>query len=299
MTWILLSLAAAAFQTLRFMLQKTLSMGTLSTGGATYARFFYSAPFITLLTALYLLYSGASFPELSPVFWAYALSGGLFQILGTWAMVALFSRQSFAVGVTFKKTEVMQTALIGFVLLGDRVTTPGMVAILGGLVGVIALSAQPISSGKALKTLVNPVAGLGLLAGAFFAFSALGYRGATLQITLDDHLMRALITLTAVTVSQTLAMTLWLRLREPGEISAVAQAWRKAVLIGLTGLGGSLCWFTAFSMQNAAYVFAVGQVEVIFSIAASVLFFGERLTRREVVGIALLTGSILALVLFG
>ncbi|MCP5036334.1 MAG: DMT family transporter [Rhodobacteraceae bacterium] len=297
MAWIILSVCAAAFQTLRFMLQKTLSMGALSAGGATYARFFYSAPFIATMTIAYLWQSAAPVTGLGGLFFAYALGGGLFQILGTWAMVALFSRRNFAVGITFKKTEVMQTALIGFVILGDRITVIAAAAILLGLVGVFILSAQPGTTGNRLKNLINPVAGLGVLAGAMFSISAVGYRGATLQIVTDDAFLRAIVTLVVVTLSQTIAVTIWLRIFEPGQITKVAKVWRKAVWMGLTGLGGSICWFTAFALQNAAYVFAVGQIEVIFSIAASILFFGERLMRRELVGIALLSCSIIALVL--
>ena len=66
--------------------------------------------------------------------------------------------------------------------------------------------------------------------------------------------------------------------------------------MGLAGMGGSLCWFTDFAMMNEAYVFAVGQVEVIFSIIVSVWFFGEVITRREWVGMGLITASVLALV---
>jgi drug/metabolite transporter (DMT)-like permease len=62
-------------------------------------------------------------------------------------------------------------------------------------------------------------------------------------------------------------------------------------------MAGSLCWFTAFTLENAAMVFAVGQVEVIFSLFASVLFFGERITRHEGRGIALITLSVIAVVL--
>ena len=69
--------------------------------------------------------------------------------------------------------------------------------------------------------------------------------------------------------------------------------------MGVASLGGSVGWFTAFTLQNAAYVFAVGQVEVIFSLMASVMFFKETITRRELTGIALLTVSILLLVLVG
>jgi len=296
MAWIFLSIAAAGFQTLRFMLQKLLAMGSLGAGGATYARFIYSAPFVALLTLGTLWQSGVVLPAVPPVFWAYALIGGLFQILATWAVVALFARRAFAVGITFKKTEVVQAALLGFVVLGDRVSVAGFGAIVLGLIGVLTLSAPPEALERGLKKFINPAAGLGLLSGAFFAISAVGYRGAVLEVASDDALVRALVTLALVTWAQTIAMTLWLRLRAPGQITAVLKVWRKAVWLGLAGMAGSICWFTAFALQNAAYVFAVGQIEVIFSIAVSILFFGERLTRREGVGIALLTGSILGLV---
>ena len=140
-------------------------------------------------------------------------------------------------------------------------------------------------------------AGLGLLSGAFFAVSAVMYRGATLQVGSDDPLMRALVALALVTLSQALGLTGWLLWREPGQMGRVLASWRTSVWMGLSGLGGSLGWFTAFTLMNAAYVFAVGQVEVIFSIAASVLFFKERITRREAAGIALISASVLSLVL--
>ena len=70
-----------------------------------------------------------------------------------------------------------------------------------------------------------------------------------------------------------------------------------AVWMGVTGMAGSLCWFTAFTLQNAAYVFAVGQVEVIFSLAASVLFFKETVSRKELGGICFITVSIVYLVI--
>ena len=90
-------------------------------------------------------------------------------------------------------------------------------------------------------------------------------------------------------------MAAWLAWRETGEITRVIAARRTAVWMGITGMGGSLCWFTAFTLQNAAYVFAVGQIEVIFSLAASVLFFREKIVGREMLGIGLLSASILGL----
>ncbi|MDU8927134.1 DMT family transporter [Alisedimentitalea sp. MJ-SS2] len=297
MAWIFLSIAAAAFQTLRFMLQKTLSMGRLSAGGATLARFFYSAPFVATLAAGYWLWSGVEWPGYSRLFWTYALTGGLAQILATWCVVALFAHRNFAVGITFKKTEVIQTAIIGFIVLGDMVSSAGMVAILLGLVGVLVLSDG--TGGGGLQRFFNRAAGLGLLSGLFFAVSAVGYRGATLEIGSEDPFLRAVLALAAVTVSQTIGLTVWLIWREPGEMGRVIAARRTAVWMGITGMAGSICWFTAFTLQNAAYVFVVGQIEVVFSIAASVLFFGEKIARKEYLGIGLLTFSILALVILG
>jgi drug/metabolite transporter (DMT)-like permease len=56
-------------------------------------------------------------------------------------------------------------------------------------------------------------------------------------------------------------------------------------------------WFTAFTLQTAAYVQAVGQIELIFSLMASVLFFKEKVSARELTGIGFLALSILAFIL--
>jgi drug/metabolite transporter (DMT)-like permease len=297
-TWVIATILAAGFQTARFMLQKQLSMGALSTAGATFARFIYSAPLVLLLVAVYLGARGVTLPALNGLFWAYALVGGLTQILATICVVALFRQRNFAVGITFKNTEVVLTAFAGLLVLGEAVTPAGLAAILLGLVGVLVLSGTPGLVGNLWQRILSRAAGLGLLAGALFAVSSVTYRGASLELASDDPFLRAMVTLGAVTVSQTIAMTLWLRWREPGQIGAVAAAWRRAVWIGLTSMAGSLCWFTAFTLQNVAYVKAVGQVELIFSLAASILFFNEKFTRREGIGIALISVSVLSLVLF-
>lgn len=297
-TWVIATVLAAGFQTVRFMLQKQLSMGALSTAGATFARFVFSAPLVLLLIAIYLGAQGLALPALNVLFWVYVLIGGLTQILATICVVALFRTRNFAVGITFKNTEVVLTAFAGLLVLGEGVTTLGLVAILLGLVGVMILSGTPGLSGNWLRRLASRAAGLGLLAGALFAVSSVTYRGASLELASDDPFLRAMITLGAVTASQTIAMSLWLRWREPGQISAVIAARRSAVWIGLTSMAGSLCWFTAFTLQNVAYVKAVGQVELIFSLAASILFFNEKFTRREGIGIALISASVLSLVLF-
>lgn len=47
--------------------------------------------------------------------------------------MALFSQRNFAVGITFRKTEVLRSAFIGFALLGDIISMPVFFAIIIGL----------------------------------------------------------------------------------------------------------------------------------------------------------------------
>ncbi|NOR31223.1 MAG: EamA family transporter [Sulfitobacter sp.] len=295
--WILVTLAAAIFQTARFMLQKHLATATLSAAGATFSRFIYSAPFIVGGLAVYLGASGTSLPRIDPGFWGYGLLGGTAQILATVCVVSLFKQRNFAVGITFKKTEVILTVLISWLILGEGVTVWGFAAIGLGVVGLLLLSAKQGENGFRLRDLGNKAAGLGIASGFLFAISAVTYRGATLAVMSDMPVLRAGVTLAAVVCMQAAIMAVYLRLREPGQMSAVWQARKVAVWIGLMSLGGSLCWFIAFTLQNAAYVKALGQVELILSVAASTLFFREKIAGREWAGMAVLISSILMLVL--
>ncbi|WP_170458870.1 EamA family transporter [Ruegeria arenilitoris] len=294
--WIPVTLAAATFQTVRFMLQKSLSSVKLSATGATFARFAYSMPLVLLGLAGAMRLSGLPLPALLPLFWLYAAIGGVSQILATICVVALFKQRNFAVGITFKKTEVIQTAIVGFIVLGDRVSAGAFGAILLGLLAVLLLSKTPGGSGAWWRHLTNRASQLGLGSGVLFAFSAVSYRGASLQLGDGEAWFRALVTLAVVVSIQFLSMALWLVWRDRAELRAVWDTRRTGIFVGLTSLGGSFCWFWAFSLQNAAYVKALGQVELIFSLMASVLVFRETVTRREIAGMVLLGLSILILV---
>lgn len=295
--WVWITFGAATAQTLRFMLQKHLAATSLSAAGATFARFVYAAP----LAALGLLAYSRGGADLAgppgPEFWGYALMGGVSQILATICVVALFKHRNFAVGITFKKTEVLLSVLVGFLILGDRVTLPALAAIILGIVGVLLLSDPPGGTGPWHRRIWNRAAGLGMLSGFFFGFSGNGYRGASLSLGLDDAALSALFTLACVTAMQTILLGAWLAIREQGEITRVLRTWRISGLVGITSVIGSFCWFTAFTLQNVGYVNAVGQVELILSMIASVFFFREEITGREALGVAILTVSIVALIL--
>ncbi|MBW0159058.1 EamA family transporter [Sedimentimonas flavescens] len=290
--WVWVTLAAAAVQTLRFMLQKRLTGTGLSTGGATFSRFLFGAPIAALAAVLTLAMAGGEVPVPGPRFWAFALAGGAAQVAATFLTVALFKLRNFAVGVAFTKTETVQVAAFSVLVLGEAVTPLGWFGIALGLVGVLLLSRTPRGTAFSARAVVY-----GVLAGGLFGLSSIGYRGATLELMPAAFFTRAIVTLACVTFAQSLGMALYLRLVEPRELGRVIRAWRRTIWVGVTGVAGSAGWFTAFALMNAAYVRALGQVEIVFTLIVSVLVFHERLSPREGAGIALVVASLIAIVL--
>ena len=296
--WIPITIAAAALQTVRNGLQKHLK-GRLNTTGATFARFLYAWPLAILYVALLIGVAGLTVPAPNAAFAVHCVIGGLAQIGGTVALVHLFSFRNFAVGTAYSKTETAQAALFGMVVLGDGVGAAAAGAIMVSLIGVIAISTarQKVRLATLHKHLFDKPALMGILSGAGFGIAAVSYRGAALSLGDDSFVMRAALTLAVVLVFQTVLMGAYMRLAQPAQLVAVARAWRVGIWVGLSGMLGSVGWFTAMAIQNAAYVRAVGQVELVFTIAVSALLFREKTTRRELLGIVLIVAGILALVL--
>ena len=297
MLWIPVTLFAAFTQTFRFMFQKRLRIDTLSTGGATFARFLYAAPLISLLAITYPLARGYSLPVVDWKFWVFAAAGGFCQVSATMCVVALFQQRNFTVGITFKKIEVLLAVGFGLLILGEGVSLIALGSISIGVLGVLVLSDNPQITGSQGPRFFNRATALGLSCGVLFGACAVFYRGATLHIWAADVFARASVTLMAAILMQLIGMLVLLTWREPGQIKAVLQAWRVAIWVGVLSLFGSLAWFTAFALQNAAYVKALGQVEILASFAISFFVFGEKLRRSEVLGILLLIASVVLLLL--
>ena len=296
--WIPITIAAAFGQNLRSALQKAIK-DRLSTGGATYSRFVYAVPFALIYLAALVMVTGVELPEPNPRFFIFGAIGGLAQILATFLLVHLFSYRNFAVGNAYSKTETVQTALVGIVILGDPITAGVGLAIGVSLIGVLALS---VGKGQVTaKGLVTDLADratlIGVFSGTMFGVSAVSYRAASLSLGGPDPITQAAFTLACVTIFQTVVMGVWLRAKEPGELTRVTKEWKFAGLVGLTGMAASACWFTAMTLQNAAYVRALGQIELVFTFIASTLFFREKSNAIEIFGIVLIVSGILMLVL--
>ena len=292
--WIPITIVAAFCQNLRSALQKRLK-SSLSTWGATASRFVFASPLALILLAIVLSARELPTPSLTPNFLGYAIAGGLAQIVATGLLLHLFTYQNFTVATALTKTEPIQVALFGIVLLSEPVALAAFVAIIVSLAGVGFLSI-PRDRLQGARWF-DRKALTGIISGGLFGLSATAYRGASLSLSAGDTLLRATLTLAFVTTFQAIVVMVWLKIREPGELTRLFRAWRPAAAVGLVGMVGSLAWFTAFTLENAAHVRAVGQIEVVFMIAASVLMFKERIALREIIGVALVTLGILGLIL--
>ena len=190
--------------------------------------------------------------------------------------------------------------MFGIVVLGETISAPATFAILLSLVGVIMISiTQSALTARDLVTnLLNKTALIGIASGALFSVSAVTYRAAALSLDSGDFVVKGATTLVFVTIFQTILMVIYMRIREPGQLTAVLSSWKISAWVGLVGMFGSVGWITAMTIEKAAYVRALGQIELVFTFAASYFFFRERSSVMEMLGIFIVTLGILALLLF-
>lgn len=296
--WIPITVAAAFLQCMRTALQKRL-VGSVGTDAANFVRYLYGAPLAALVLAGLALYGTEPIPAPDIRFFALAALGGMAQIVATSCLILAFTLRNFAVGTTLSKTETVQTALMATIFLAEPLALVAWLAILISLVGVLLLSLPARAGGLAdLWRGVGERAALyGLAAGGLFGLSAIGIRGASLSLPDGSFVVRAFLTLAFITAFQSVVMGLWLAWRDPPALVRTIRLWREAAPVGILSVVGSAGWFTAMTLQNAAYVRAVGQVELIFTLFVSRYGFGERPTVRELGGIALVAGGVIVLLI--
>lgn len=298
--WIPLTIGAAFFQNIRSALQKHLS-GKLSTLGAAYVRFLYALPIALIYLIGLAAYTDKPLPDISSQFLLYAVLGGICQIMFTVFLLWLFSFRNFAVGTTLSKLETIMVAIFGLLLLGDTLTSAVVIAISVSALGLIVLSVgqSKLSVANALTGLAQKSTLIGLGCAAWLGLSVVLFRAAALSLQHDQFLIAAAFTLFIVLVIQTLVMGISLALRDFEEFRKVFIYWRPACLVGISGGVASIGWFSAFTLQNASYVRALGQIELVFTFIVTLFWFREKVGRAEVLGIALIMGSIIILLLGG
>jgi drug/metabolite transporter (DMT)-like permease len=108
--------------------------------------------------------------------------------------------------------------------------------------------------------------------------------------------MAATFTACVGVVLQAVFLTLYLLLRDPGVLRAIAKAWKPSLFAGFMGAFASEFWFLAFAITTAANVRTLALVEVLFAQGVTRFVFKQPTTRREGVGIVLVVLGVALLV---
>jgi drug/metabolite transporter (DMT)-like permease len=292
MLWAVFTIIAAAAQSARNAMQRELT-AKLGTVGATHVRFLFGFPFAIVFLMSVLAVTGEPMPRPDSLYWPWVFGGMAAQIAATALMLIALSERSFVVAIAYIKTEPVQVALFGFVLLGDKVTPLIALAIVLATAGVVVMSLKPGAQAGGFRPTL-----LGLISGGMFGLSAIGYRGAILRLE-DSHngfVLSATFTLLIGLVLQSILLSAWLAWRDPGVFKAIFRAWRPSLFAGFMGALASQFWFLAFAIATAASVRTLALIEVLFAQAISKFVFAQPTSPREALGIALVVIGVAVLV---
>ena len=296
--WAVFTVIAAFTQTLRNAMQRELT-ATLGTVGATHVRFLFGLPFVLVFLAGVLVATGTSAPRPGWMFWPWVILGAGAQVAATALMLAAMGERSFVVTIAYIKTEPIQVAVFGLVFLGDVLTWPMMTAILVATAGVVIMSTKnshptlPRKRGRVGWGIggIGPTL-IGLASGGMFALSAIGFRGAILNLELPSFVVAATFTLAVGIAMQAVLLSLYLGLRSPTVLFAIARAWKPSLSAGLAGAVASQFWFLAFALATAASVRTLALVEVLFAQLIARFAFGQRTSAREAFGMLLVVAGV-------
>ncbi len=277
--WVLITIGAATFQILRTARQHELRT-VLSTAAAGFVRYAYGLPLAVLLGAVLFGALGRPMPGVPADFWPALVIGAVSQILGTVFLLQSFKVRDFAVGTVYSKSEVLIVAALGAVGAEPALRRAGWIGAVLVTVGVAWLASKG-SLTSLLRRAGDPAALLGIAAGASFAGAALGIRSAARALTDAPSFDRAVFTLTVLLAVQTLLNAAWFAATDPAELGRTARAWRPALPVGLFSLLGSIGWAWAFTLESAAKVRTLGQIELIIAFAIAHASLGERHSRAD------------------
>lgn len=283
MIWVAATLIAATAQTARNAAQAGLTrqIGTL---GATAVRFVFGFPFAILALGLTAVWAPIPRPDAAVLGWA-AL-GSMAQIAATALMLVTMRGQGFGVATALMKTEPVTLALIGAVILAEPLGLSRLGAIGLATLGVV------LASGATWSRMASKPMATGILSGALFGLSAIGFRGALLALPDGSYGIRA-ITILAITLGlQTVVMAAWLVLYDRPALAGIMAQWRVSLVAGLLGAFASLFWFIGFALTPAANVRTLALVEVVMAQALSGRVFRQAVAPLQLLGMGLILAGV-------
>ena len=296
MNWIIVTIFGAFFQNLRSSLQKKLNKD-LSTVASTYVRFVFALPFASLLFFIYFKNFEIVIEILSQTnFLYYVILASVFQIIFTFVLLYLFKYSNFVVGTSLSKTEVIQVAIFEYLILKDKLNILGISGIIIATLGVIIMTIKDLK--LFFNNFFSKTTLIGLTSGLFLGLSVVYFRAAALSlINFSSNFEKALSTLFIGLVIQTSIITVYLLIFEKSEFKKLYNNKFESCLAGLAGFMATLSWFYAFTLIQASFIRAFGQIEIFFSYLSSKYFFKEKLKFSEIIGIIIFVCGVLLMLI--
>ena len=290
-TWAIFTVLGAGGQVVRNALQRSLTQ-TLGTVGATHVRFLFGMPFAYLFLAGILAVTGDKLPALSGASIGYTFLGALAQVIATAMMLAAMKEKSFVVTTALIKTEPVHAALFGLAFLGDPLTFGLVAAMALCMTGVYFVS---IPQNLKINLLGERAVWTGLIAGAAFGASAVGYRAGILALNHPNFVTAASVTLCVGLTMQAGLLTAWLGATDRPVLAAIFRAWRPSLAAGFTGAFASQFWFLAFAIASVAHDRTLALIEILFAQIISRRMYAQNASRREMAGVALIAVGVVVL----
>ena len=289
--WITFTLLAVVMQSLRTASQKQVSK-RISIQAAALVRFPFGIKFAVLYFFLVMRIYQPIHIELTSKFIISGALASVSQILATVFLIKALTLRNFSVGTALAKTEALLTAILGAMFFSAHLSFWGYFSVFFGVCGLLVASnwkvtLRDFSDNQSIR--------YGIGAGLGFALASLWIRDASLSLE-TPLIVSAAAVLFYMVVLQSLICLTWISLQEPEQFAKIRNNLGTCLFIGFSGVAGSIGWFTAMSLQNAALVKTLGQVEFIVSLLITYLYFGEKISRREYLGISLIALSVLLLI---
>ena len=210
----------------------------------------------------------------------------LSQMAGTALLLRAMAARSFAIGLVYSKSEVIQVALFSIVFLGERPSLAhhrGDRRRDGGRRAAVAARHRPSPELGRSRRAVRPRRRQRPSPSRSSA-----YRGANLALGADSPFLAAAETLFWSQLLQTLLLGGWLLAAQAsGPAGERLRAWRLSLFAGGAGASASLANVTALALEPASHVRTLILIEVLFTYTVSLRVFREAVSRRELAGIAL------------
>ena len=290
--WIPITVAAALFQNIRTTMQQKIR-GILSVDGANFVRYLYGAPLALGMLAFLVFGTSRQVPSISLLFLGLVTIAGVAQIVATSLMIHAFSLRNYAVGTVYSKTETVFVALYATFIASEPLKFGAWMGILVCLGGVVILSRGSLANVRSvLADLTHKGARYGILSGAIFAIAAGTIREASKVLPDGDFMIRGITVLACMNTIQIVLMAAYLARRDRPQLGKVWFNWRSSVWVGIFSVLGSAGWALAMTLENAALVRAVGQIELVFTFIASHVVLKERPSAGEWIGSVLVVGGV-------